>query len=53
MVTYFMHLSSNIMFLISFYDCHCDVLGAIRIKKKDGTYRMVISPLAELFLASY
>ena len=45
--TYFMHMVSNKMFSISLDDCHCNILGAIRIKNKDGTNHVVISPLAE------
>lgn len=33
------------MFLISLYDCHCDVLGAIRMK--DGQDHVVVCPLSE------
>ena len=32
-IAYFYHLKTNFMFLISLYDSHCDVLGAIRMKK--------------------
>ena len=45
-IGYFVHMGGNKWFLISLYDCHCDVLGAIRIKK-DGKDHFVISPLAE------
>ena len=45
-IGYFVNMNSNKMFLISMFDGHCDVLGAIRMKK-DGKDHIVASPLAE------
>lgn len=46
-IGYFTNMNCNKMFLICLYDCHCDILGAIRIKNEDGTKHFVVSPLAE------
>ena len=45
-IGYFVHMGGNKWFLISLYDCHCDALGAIRMKK-DGKDNFVVSPLAK------
>ena len=45
-IGYFVNMNSNKMFLISMFDGHCDVSGAIRMKK-DGKDHIVVSPLAE------
>ena len=45
-IGYFVNMNSNKMFLISMFDGHCDVLGAIRMKK-NGKDHVVVSPLAE------